>query len=485
MKTLYFDCSSGISGNMTLGALLEIVGDENYLLGELKKLNVDGYKIEISKKVKNGITGTYVDVILENEHHHHDHDHGHAHDHEHHHHHEHRNLYDVNTIIDNSSLDENTKDSKQKEFDYLNAFVTEKNLFNTSTIKGSQFVKPKFAYCGACSGCGEPAYIKLLTQLFGKQLIVANATGCSSIYGGSAPVTPYSIPWANSLFEDNAEYGFGIYLGISKIRKRIYKIMSENMDNENAPLFKEWIDNSDDYEITNKVYQNINYDVCPKELTELKNYITASTIWAIGGDGWAYDIGFSGIDHVLSSNENINILVLDTQVYSNTGGQSSKASPKGAIAAFASNGKKQSKKDLARIAMAYPNAYVAQVSLGYNGMQLIKTFNEAKNHNGPSIIIAYCPCISHGIDGGLKNSVAMEKLAVESGYFPVFRRNPDNNTFIIDCNPNFDLYSDFLSKQTRYKMLNVINKEHAEELLKENKENAIKRYEYYKSLETR
>ena len=382
-------------------------------------------------------------------------------------------------------LDENTKDSKQKEFDYLNAFVTEKNLFNTSTIKGSQFVKPKFAYCGACSGCGEPAYIKLLTQLFGKQLIVANATGCSSIYGGSAPVTPYSIPWANSLFEDNAEYGFGIYLGISKIRKRIYKIMSENMDNENAPLFKEWIDNSDDYEITNKVYQNINYDVCPKELTELKNYITASTIWAIGGDGWAYDIGFSGIDHVLSSNENINILVLDTQVYSNTGGQSSKASPKGAIAAFASNGKKQSKKDLARIAMAYPNAYVAQVSLGYNGMQLIKTFNEAKNHNGPSIIIAYCPCISHGIDGGLKNSVAMEKLAVESGYFPVFRRNPDNNTFIIDCNPNFDLYSDFLSKQTRYKMLNVINKEHAEELLKENKENAIKRYEYYKSLETK
>ena len=383
-----------------------------------------------------------------------------------------------------NKLSEEEMNQKQVEFDYLVNNITNKNLFNKDTIKGSQFEKPCFEYCGACAGCGETAYIKLLTQLFGKELIISNATGCSSIYGGSAPITPYSIPWANSLFEDNAEYALGIYLGNKKIRNRIENIMKSNLENSNKELFIKWLDNKDNFEITKEVYENLNYEDVPKELESLKEYITATSIWAIGGDGWAYDIGFSGIDHILASSENINILVLDSQVYSNTGGQASKSSPKGAIASFASTGKKENNKDLARIALTYPNAYVARVSLGANPMQVIKAFNEAKNHNGPSIVIAYTPCISHGIEGGMQNSVAMEKEAVNCGYYPIFRRNPDNNTFILDSkNPDFDKYSEFLNKQTRFKMLYKLNSEHANELIEDNKKNAIERFEFYKSLE--
>lgn len=383
-----------------------------------------------------------------------------------------------------NKLSEDEMNKKQEEFDYLVNNVTNKNLFNKNTIKGSQFEKPCFEYCGACAGCGETAYIKLLTQLFGKELIISNATGCSSIYGGSAPITPYSIPWANSLFEDNAEYALGIYLGKKKIRDRIEQIMIDNLESSNKELFTKWLDNKDDYEITKEVYENIDYNNVPAELLDLKEYITASSIWAIGGDGWAYDIGFSGIDHILASSENINILVLDSQVYSNTGGQASKSSPKGAIASFASTGKKENNKDLARIALTYPNAYVARVSLGANPMQVIKAFNEAKNHKGPSIIIAYTPCISHGIEGGMVNSVEMEKEAVNCGFYPIFRRNPDDNTFTLDNkNPNFDLYEEFLNKQTRFKMLYKLNSEHANELIEDNKKNAIERFEFYKSLE--
>ena len=375
-------------------------------------------------------------------------------------------------------------ESKQSIFNYLNEHISNKNLFSINTIKGSQFEKPKFSFCGACSGCGETAYIKLLTQLFGKELIIANATGCSSIYGGSAPITPYSIPWANSLFEDNAEYGLGIYLGQDKIRNRIKKIMENNINTSNKELFEKWISNMDSYEITNEVYNKLDYDNCPKELKELKQYIPYANVWVIGGDGWAYDIGFSGIDHILASDEDINILVLDTQVYSNTGGQASKASPKGAIASFASSGKCQINKDLARIALVYPNAYVAQISLGANGMQAIKAFTEAKNHKGPSIIIAYTPCISHGIEGGMQNSVEMEKLAVKCGYFPIFRRNPEENKFYLDSKDiDFELYYEFLNKQTRYKMLHKVNSKYADKLLEENKNNAIERLKILKSLE--
>ncbi|MCI9586074.1 MAG: pyruvate:ferredoxin (flavodoxin) oxidoreductase, partial [Bacilli bacterium] len=317
------------------------------------------------------------------------------------------------------------------EFDYLVSNVSIKDSVKLETIKGSQLRKPKFAFHGACAGCGETAYIKLLTQMFGDSLVIANATGCSSIYGASSPDMPYEIPWANSLFEDNAEFGYGMMIGYETARDRVRNYMS-NHDDE---LFEKWLSNSDDYSITKEVYDNIDYGKHP-ELLKLKNYIMPRSVWAVGGDGWAYDIGFNGIDHVLASGDNINILVLDSQVYSNTGGQSSKATPKGAVAQFASDGKKNNKKDLARIAMSYPNVYVATVSIGANMMQVIKAFEEASKHKGPSIIIAYTPCISHGIKGGMKESVNMEALATKCGYFPTFRYN--DGVFVLDSkNPDF------------------------------------------------
>ena len=362
-----------------------------------------------------------------------------------------------------------------EEFDYLVRNIKEKDNFKLETIKGSQFKKPKFAFHGACAGCGETAYIKLLTQLFGDNLMIANATGCSSIYGASMPDIPYEVPWANSLFEDNAEFGYGMLIGYETARSHIRKYMEENNDE----LFSKWLENSNDYKITKEIYDKIDYDKHPK-LLKLKNYIISRSIWAVGGDGWAYDIGFGGIDHVLSSGDNINILVLDSQVYSNTGGQSSKATPVGAVAEFAAFGKKNSKKDLARIAMSYPNTYVAQVSLGANMMQVVKAFEEANKHEGPSIIIAYTPCIAHGIKGGMSQSVNMEALATKCGYFLTFRYN---GKFILDSkNPDFDLYDEFLNRQTRYTTLKKVNPTRADELLRMNKENAMKRFEYYKSL---
>ncbi len=363
-------------------------------------------------------------------------------------------------------------EEEQKVFDYLSKNITCKEN-NLNNVKNTQFKQPKFEFSGACAGCGQTAYIKLLTQLFGDSMVIANATGCSSIYGASAPSTPYTVPWASSLFEDNAEYGFG-FLQADKINKqKIVNIMSKYKE------FDEYINNINDYNITKKYYDSIDFNKY-KELLPYKDYIVKRNIWTIGGDGWAYDIGFSGIDHVLASGENIKILVLDTQVYSNTGGQASKATPMGSVALFASSGKQTNKKDLARMMMTYPNVYVAQVSLAANPMQLIKVFNEANSYNGPAIIIAYAPCISHGIKGGMVNSIDMEKQAVKCGYFPLFRRNPLTK-FSLDCNPDFNLYEDFLTKQTRYTILNKVNNE-ADELLKLNKENAIKTYEYYKKL---
>ena len=374
-----------------------------------------------------------------------------------------------------------TDSQNDKIFDYLVDNVSVKDNFKKETIKGSQLQRPKFAFHGACAGCGETAYIKLLTQLSGDNLVIANATGCSSIYGGELPNAPYSVPWANSLFEDNAEFGYGILNGFEYGKNLVREYMLENKND----LFEKWLENSNDYDITKEVALKIDYKKYPR-LKELKNYIVAKNVWAIGGDGWAYDIGFGGIDHVLSSGDNINVLVLDTQVYSNTGGQTSKATPEGMVAQFAAHGKKNYKKDLARIAMAYPNVYVAQVSLGANMMQTIKAFDEAIKHDGPSIIIAYCPCISHGIKAGMGCSVEEESLATKCGYFPIFRYDGRKEEFILDSpNPNFDLYEEFLNNQTRYSMLKTVNPEHAEEMLKANKDAAIKRFEFYKSLDKR
>ena len=365
-----------------------------------------------------------------------------------------------------------TVEEEQAVFDYLSSNITcKEGILNN--VKNTQFKEPKLEFSGACAGCGETPYIKLLTQLFGDSMIIANATGCSSIYGASAPSTPYTIPWASSLFEDNAEYGYGFLQADKIMKQKIINIMSKYKE------FEEYINNIHDYNITKKYYDSIDFDKY-KELLPYKDYIVKRSIWAIGGDGWAYDIGFSGIDHVLASGENIKILVLDTQVYSNTGGQASKATPKGSVALFTSSGKQTNKKDLAKMMMTYPNVYVAQVSLGANPIQLIKAFNEANSYEGPAIIIAYAPCISHGIKGGMVNSIDIEKEAVKCGYFPIFRRNPLTK-FSLDCNPDFNLYEEFLLKQTRYTMLDKLNKE-ADELLKLNKENAIKTYEYYKKL---
>ena len=361
--------------------------------------------------------------------------------------------------------------------------VEYKNLFDESTIKGIGFIEPLFKYSGACAGCGQTPYIKLLTQVHKEGIIIANATGCSSIYGGSMPVTPYNVSWSNSLFEDNAEYGLGMRMTIKLMQEKIEKIMLENMDrvsNQNKELFKKWLDNKDNYNVTKEIKEKIDYTEVPK-LKNLKEYIDSKSVWIIGGDGWSYDIGFSGIDHVMSSGENVNILVLDTEVYSNTGGQASKSTEKGAVAKFSLSGKKTSKKDLAKMMMNYENVYVAHISLGANILQALKTLKEAKEHDGPSLIIAYSPCISHGIKAGMKNMIEEEKLAVQSGYFPLFRYN--GKEFNLDYKePDFDLYDLFLEGENRYSMIKAVNSDLAKKLLEENKEEAKKRFEYYKSL---
>ncbi len=358
------------------------------------------------------------------------------------------------------------------------------NLFPKFTIKGSQFIKPKFEFSGSCAGCGETPYIKLLTQLFGDKLVIANATGCSSIYGGSAPSTPYSIPWANSLFEDNAEFGFGMLLSYNKSRDRIEKVMRESsVDGEVKELYTKWLENREDFDITRDIKDKLIELGVPSELKDLIDYVPARSVWTLGGDGWAYDIGFGGIDHVLSSGENVNILVLDTEVYSNTGGQASKSSRIGQVAQFADNGKKTAKKDLFKIAMGYPNCYVANVSFGSNFMQTIKAFKEAEEHNGPSIIIAYCPCIEQGIKGGMNNATSEQKLVVDCGYTTLMRYTPENEKLTIDSRePDFSKYEQLLNNEVRYNSLVKKNPELAKEVLELNKQEAMKRYNYYKKL---
>ena len=364
--------------------------------------------------------------------------------------------------------------------------VTNKKLYLDSTIKGLAYNESLFKYSGACAGCGETPYIKLLTQIFNDSIIIANATGCSSIYGGSLPYSPYNLSWSNSLFEDNAEYGLGMRYTIDIMRDKITNIMKDRLTKrlgiKNIELFNKWLINKNNSKVTKEIMENINYDEV-KELIPLKGYIQSKDVWIIGGDGWSYDIGFSGIDHVMASKENVNILVLDTESYSNTGGQSSKSTNIGAVAKFASVGKKTNKKDLAKMMMSYPNVYVAQVSLGANMNQTIKTFKEAAKHDGPSLIIAYAPCINHGIKKGMGKSIEEERLAVQCGYFPIFRYDGINKTFELDFkDPNFDLYDKFLEGENRYTMIKAVDEKLAKDLLSKNKEYAKERFEYYKNL---
>ena len=384
----------------------------------------------------------------------------------------------------------NKKDINMDEYivenDYLFNEVSQKeDIMPITTVKGSQFRKPKFEFSGACSGCGETPYLKLLTQLFGDRLIIANATGCSSIYGASIPNIPYSVSWANSLFEDNAEFGYGIKIADLTMKDRIVSLIENNLKTvkkSEKEIYKNYIK-----EINNDTAQallNIVDKTNIKELLELKDYIMPKSVWMIGGDGWAYDIGFNGIDHVLASNSNVNILVLDTEVYSNTGGQSSKSTRCGAVAKFESDGKKTSKKDLLKIALTYPHVYVGAISLGAKPNQALKVLLEAEAYDGPSIIVAYSPCIAQGIIKGMRNSINEEKDATDSGYFPIFHYNPEKKEFKMDSKADFSKYNEFIKGEDRYASLKKINKNY-KEILEQNKKNAEDRYNYYKSLETK
>ena len=375
------------------------------------------------------------------------------------------------------------EDKKDEEYQYLFNEVSEKkDVMPTNTVKGSQFKKPKFEFPGACAGCGETPYLKLLTQLFGDKLIISNATGCSSIYGASTPSMPYSVPWANSLFEDNAEFGFGMRIADMAMKNRIVSLIKNNIKDvkkSELDIYKAYAKDINDN--TAKDLLEVVDSSKITELVKLKKFISPKSIWLVGGDGWAYDIGYNGIDHVLANKENINILVLDTEVYSNTGGQSSKSTRTGAVAKFASSGKETAKKDLAKMALTYDHVYVGTISLGANPNQAIKVLKEADEYNGPSIVIAYAPCIAQGIIKGMKNSINEEKGATESGYFPLFHYNPASLEFKMDSKADFSKYEEFILGEDRYRSLKNLNK-NAKELLDKNKKNAMKRYQYYEKL---
>ena len=369
--------------------------------------------------------------------------------------------------------------------EYFRDFINE-TPFNKFTPKGLGFEKNYLEFPGACAGCGETVYLRTLTGLYGKEIVISNATGCSSIYGASLPSTPYKIPWISSLFEDNAEFGLGLHLAYKNARRKIKEIMNDTKDevsDEVKDIYKKWLDNKHDFNITNEVKNELENKNIPEELENLLDYIPERKVWIVGGDGWAYDIDFGGLDHVLRTGENVKVLVLDTEVYSNTGGQKSKSTRTGAVAEFASSGKLKPKKDLFEVAMNIPNCYVASISAGASPMQTIKAFKEAEEHVGPSIIIAYSPCISHGIDGGLSNSIEEQKLLVESGYNILMRYNPEEKKLTIDSKePNFDIYETVFAKELRYKNLEKINEDEYESLFKEHVENAKERYNKYKNM---
>lgn len=375
------------------------------------------------------------------------------------------------------------KSHQDEEYNYLfNEVKYKENVMPTNTVKGSQFVKPKFEFPGACAGCGETPYLKLLTQLFGDRMIVANATGCSSIYGASAPSMPYSIPWANSLFEDNAEFGFGMKIADQAVKAEIVSLISRNLTkvrNSEKDVYNAYC--KEQNEVNARALLDVIDDTKIEGLLKLKDFVAPKSVWMIGGDGWAYDIGYNGIDHVLANRENVNILVLDTEVYSNTGGQASKSTRTGAVAKFAAGGKETAKKNLARIAMSYPHVYVGTISLGANQMQAIKVMKEAEAYDGPSIIIAYAPCIAQGIIKGMKNSIQEERCATESGYFPLFHYNPENKEFKLDSKADFTKFDEFILGEDRYRSLKKINK-NGDYLLGENREQAEMTYNYYKKL---
>ncbi|WP_300696789.1 4Fe-4S dicluster domain-containing protein, partial [uncultured Clostridium sp.] len=386
-------------------------------------------------------------------------------------------------------------DSQHSQIEAWNYSVesikNKKNPMNKNTVKGSQFEQPLLEFSGACAGCGETPYAKLVTQLFGDRMVIANATGCSSIWASSGAATAYTKnqnghgpAWANSLFEDNAEYGLGMFMGVKTIRERIAsnikKALDENLCDSAKEVMQDWLNNKDvgegSRERADKLEAALNEcnDEIAKEILKDKEFFIKRSQWIFGGDGWAYDIGYGGLDHVLASNEDVNVLVFDTEIYSNTGGQASKSTPTAAIA------------KLGMMAMSYGYVYVAQVSLGADKNQTIKAITEAENYNGPSLIIAYAPCISHGIKNGMSNTPDEQKKAVDCGYWNLYRYNPtlkgEKNPFTLDSKEPKANFKDFLMGEVRYAALAKVFPELAEELFDKTEKDAKERLENYKKL---
>ena len=401
-----------------------------------------------------------------------------------------------------------SQETEQANFNYLHSHIGYKDDVQpkSQNVKNAQFAQPLFEFSGACAGCGETPYIKTITQLFGDHMMIANATGCSSIYGASFPASPYcknadghGPAWANSLFEDFCEFGLGMKVGSDRARETVARLMEEGLactccTDEMKALFTQWLENKMDPKVTREVADKLiplcegcGCDVC-KGLVEYKTFIPARSQWIIGGDGASYDIGYGGLDHVLASGENVNILVLDTEVYSNTGGQSSKATPVGAIAKFAASGKRVRKKDLGMMAMSYGYVYVAQVAMGASPAQYFNAIKEAEAYDGPSLVICYAPCINHGLKAGMGLSQKEEKLAVECGYWHLYRYNPalegtDKNPFSLDSKePDWSKFQDFLKGEVRFASLYKMFPESAAELLQKTEEFAKLRLETYKRL---
>lgn len=396
--------------------------------------------------------------------------------------------------------------SETNNWDYAVKLSPKENPMNTDSVKGSQFEKPLLEFSGACAGCGETAYAKLVTQLFGDRMMIANATGCSSIWGASAPTTSYTTnhegkgpAWANSLFEDNAEFGLGMHLGVKQIREKLADLVGEALNSDiSAELktaLKAWYDNKDNGKESKKATVALlplleSEKDRTDELAEIydnRDYLIKRSQWIFGGDGWAYDIGYGGLDHVLASGENINVLVFDTEVYSNTGGQSSKSTPTSAIAKFAASGKRTKKKDLGMMAMSYGYVYVAQIAMGADKNQTLKAINDAENYDGPSLIIAYAPCINHGLKSGMGFSQLEEKKAVESGYWALYRYNPvlkdqGKNPFSLDSKEPKTSFRDFLMGEVRYSSLAKAYPEFADALFEKTEKDAMERLEGYKKL---
>jgi pyruvate-ferredoxin/flavodoxin oxidoreductase len=393
------------------------------------------------------------------------------------------------------------RDSERVNWEYfLQLPEIDRNCALTFTsVKNVQLLQPLFEFSGACSGCGETPYIKLMTQLFGDRAIIANATGCSSIYGGNLPTTPYTMnregrgpAWSNSLFEDNAEFGLGMRMAIDhqgayarsligRLRELLGDSLADrllNVDDDAIAAKRKLVGDL-------KAQLNSRTEPEARDLLSVADALVKKSVWIVGGDGWAYDIGYGGLDHVLASGQNVNVLVLDTEVYSNTGGQASKATPMGAVAKFAAGGKPTSKKDLGMMAMRYGNVYIAQIAMGANDTQTVKAFREAEAHPGPSLIIAYSQCIAHGID--MAKGMHQQKLAVESGHWPLYRFNPrladeGKNPFQLDSHDPKIPLQDYIYTEGRYRMLKQSNPEAARQLLDLAQQSADQRWKQYKRL---